>query len=205
MKIALIGNGKKFDCSKELATYDLIVAIDGGANHCKDMNITPNYIIGDQDSIEPATKEKFSDVNLIEESGQSNTDLDKALQFIEQKIDDDYEIDLFCVTSSDRIDHSFAALMSLMLVPQINSIITEYQKIMHTANIIELTEPVGTNISILPFGKTAYLKLTNFKWSGDNITLDSKNSGISNEIAKSPATIKVIEGSVIVYITLDQL
>ena len=39
---------------------DLIVAADGGANVARRLGIRPDVIIGDLDSIEPATKHYFS-------------------------------------------------------------------------------------------------------------------------------------------------
>ena len=51
MIIALIGNGTFFECADILRKKEMIIAVDGGANHCKRMNISPDVIIGDGDSI----------------------------------------------------------------------------------------------------------------------------------------------------------
>ena len=50
--VAIIANGEKFnDLEQILKDADIIIAADGGANLCRAKQITPDYIIGDLDSI----------------------------------------------------------------------------------------------------------------------------------------------------------
>ncbi len=56
MKICILLNGeiKDYDYINNIVTtgsYDYIICSDGGANHAYNMNIVPNYIIGDLDSV----------------------------------------------------------------------------------------------------------------------------------------------------------
>ena len=56
MKICIILNGeiKNYDYINSVVvtgSYDYIICSDGGANHAYSMNIVPDYIIGDLDSV----------------------------------------------------------------------------------------------------------------------------------------------------------
>lgn len=56
MKICIILNGeiKNYDYINSVilkGSYDYIICSDGGANHAYSMNIVPDYIIGDLDSV----------------------------------------------------------------------------------------------------------------------------------------------------------
>ena len=45
--------------SNLVARADLILAVDGGANHCRRLGIVPDALIGDLDSITPTVLEEF--------------------------------------------------------------------------------------------------------------------------------------------------
>ncbi|MDR1774037.1 MAG: thiamine diphosphokinase [Clostridioides sp.] len=81
MKICIILNGEVDDYEKISSIiknnhYDYIICADGGANHAYKMDIIPDYIIGDLDSVEEDVKnyyEKF-DTNKNEVSKNANND-----------------------------------------------------------------------------------------------------------------------------------
>ena len=60
--VGIISNGK-FEDSYEirdlLKTMDILIAADGGANHCFKLDVDPDIIIGDMDSITPKVKRYF--------------------------------------------------------------------------------------------------------------------------------------------------
>jgi len=61
---------------------DLVIAADGGADHCRQLNITPHIIIGDLDSLTPAHTEEYirAEVEIIRYPAQKNaTDLELAI------------------------------------------------------------------------------------------------------------------------------
>ena len=78
--VAIIANGEK--CSnleKILMDADIIIAADGGANLCREQQITPDYIIGDLDSITYENMEFFSDSKFIKITEQENTEDRKSV------------------------------------------------------------------------------------------------------------------------------
>ncbi|MEN8192734.1 MAG: thiamine diphosphokinase [Bacteroidota bacterium] len=108
----IIANGEK--PSKGDLNYlikngvNTIVAADGGANSAYKLGVTPNYIIGDFDSIKPEVKEYFSDKSeLIHISRQNDTDVEKALKYLIKK---KFKTVYLLGGTGDRLDHSICNL-----------------------------------------------------------------------------------------------
>ena len=61
----------------------IIICADGAANRLRnfDSSITPDYIIGDFDSISDDTKTFYGNVTQIRIENQDCTDFEKALEF----------------------------------------------------------------------------------------------------------------------------
>ncbi|MCK4708359.1 MAG: thiamine pyrophosphokinase, partial [Gammaproteobacteria bacterium] len=65
--------------------FDCIIAADGGANKCYDIDIVPDYIIGDFDSISSEALDFFEDKNthIIHAPSQSTLDFQEAIWLAE--------------------------------------------------------------------------------------------------------------------------
>ena len=85
--------------------YSILICADGGANAAKKMNVLPDYIIGDLDSISKDTVKYYTGKSeIIKISRQNDTDIEKCIKYaIKKKLDD---IVLTGVTG-DRLDHTF--------------------------------------------------------------------------------------------------
>lgn len=177
--IALIGNGTYFDCSTLLQQYEVIIALDGGYDHCLKLGITPQYVLGDADSIKqpPANFQTIPD--------QHTTDLQKGVQFAKQHYPD-CTIDAFCVTSHDRLDHTMAALLH----PDIASVYTPHQKITHVTTKLQLPTTADSLVSVV--------NIAGCQWSGEKIMLNADHSGLSNRSTAEKVTITLQSGSVLV-------
>jgi len=84
LTIALIANGEALNkeiLMRYLSGAHTIIAADGGSRLCRQLQITPDYILGDMDSIDDATRRHFASVSFISREDQNHTDLQKALQF----------------------------------------------------------------------------------------------------------------------------
>ena len=73
MKVCIVLNGeiKDYNKTKEIIhkeNYDYIIGADGGCNHLFKMNIIPNYIMGDLDSINRDVIEYYKNKNVIFET-----------------------------------------------------------------------------------------------------------------------------------------
>ena len=67
---------------QRISSSDYIIAVDGSANQLNKLNILPNVVIGDFDSIESFND---SNVELIEANDQSKTDFRKTLDWCIKK------------------------------------------------------------------------------------------------------------------------
>ena len=67
---------------KILKEAETIICCDGAINKLDELNIIPNQIIGDMDSITKKLKDKYRD-QLIEIQSQNENDLRKAINWLE--------------------------------------------------------------------------------------------------------------------------
>nr|WP_295762370.1 thiamine diphosphokinase [uncultured Intestinibacter sp.] len=70
MKVCIVLNGSINDYNKtkniiKNQNYDYIIGADGGCNHLYKMDILPNYVIGDLDSINDKLIKYYEDKNII--------------------------------------------------------------------------------------------------------------------------------------------
>jgi thiamine pyrophosphokinase len=88
--------------------YSILICADGGANSARKLNVFPNYIIGDLDSITNYTLKYYTEkTQIIKIKRQNDTDVEKCIKFaIKKKLND---IILTGVTG-DRLDHTFCNL-----------------------------------------------------------------------------------------------
>ena len=93
----LIGNG-----------YSTLYCADGGANAARRMNLIPNYIIGDLDSIQTATLRFYKDqTQVIKIKRQNDTDVEKCLK---NAIKKGFDEAILTGVTGDRLDHTFCNL-----------------------------------------------------------------------------------------------
>ncbi|MDR3624669.1 MAG: thiamine diphosphokinase [Chlamydiales bacterium] len=111
-EVLIIANGPYNDSIvHSLAPNKTIIALDGAANNL--LNITPHYILGDFDSINPSIKNKYEKLNVlfILAEDQNYTDLEKAILF--SKKNGATHISICCADGGTRSDHSLATLAFL--------------------------------------------------------------------------------------------
>ncbi|WP_296645198.1 thiamine diphosphokinase [Romboutsia sp. 13368] len=209
MKICIILNGeiKDYKYIKSIIcknNYDYIICSDGGANHTYKMNIVPDYIIGDLDSIEE---------NIIKYYKSKNVKFDK---FPTKKDETDTELSIWLANKLNakkvdligalggRIDHTIANINLLYYIRNKNiipKIISEKEEV-----YIAIDEEIiidgnkGDTISIIPIkGDAKGITLKNLEYPLENGIMDfSRPLGISNIMTKSSCNIKVNEGSIII-------
>ncbi len=83
MKALIIANGalpSRRLVRRLASAADIVICADGGANKTRPMRITPDFIIGDMDSITPSTKKYFHRIPSMFVEDQDSTDLEKAIQ-----------------------------------------------------------------------------------------------------------------------------
>ncbi|MDR3610722.1 MAG: thiamine diphosphokinase [Ignavibacteriaceae bacterium] len=118
--------------------YSILICADGGANSARKLNVLPNYIIGDLDSINnDALKYYTGRSEIIKIKRQNDTDVEKCIKFaIKKKLD---YIVLTGVTG-DRLDHTFCNL----------GIVIKFSKLVNIRIIAEssLLAPYTGNVNL---------------------------------------------------------
>ena len=151
--------------------YNTLICADGGANSVAKLGLIPDYIIGDMDSILPATFKKFQDkCEIIQIKRQNDTDVEKCLKFaIKKKCD---EVILLGATG-DRLDHSFCNLgIVLKFFKQIKVKIVHGKSILEAITGNKLLETIpGETISLYGFDKKTKITSVGLKYPLKNSSL----------------------------------
>ena len=100
--------------------YSILICADGGANAARKINMLPNFIIGDLDSITAETLNHFTGkAEIIKIKRQNDTDVEKCIKFaIMKKLN---HIVLTGVTG-DRLDHTLCNLGIVLKFSQLVNI-----------------------------------------------------------------------------------
>mmetsp|Transcript_11578 Transcript_11578/g.22780 ORF Transcript_11578/g.22780 Transcript_11578/m.22780 type:complete len:420 (-) Transcript_11578:709-1968(-) len=192
----------------------LRVCVDGAANSLHEQygspqklsaaHFTPNLIIGDQDSIDPRTRDLFEarGTRVMHVPDQDSHDLEKALRAIAELQEETMPGKRFIVivlgATGGRVDHQFANFSMLFkfydkfhdlffLSDQTLSIL-----LMPGEHIIERPEEIiGPTCGLAPLAGPACVSTTGLKWNLSNqvLALGGLVSS-SNEMLGSIATVK---------------
>ena len=196
---------KKIILEYGLNSKDIIIAADGGASNCLKINLVPNIIIGDMDSLKEEDKSKLnlksSSIKYIyanPEKDESDTQLavEYAINLGVKKI-------IIIGATGDRIDHSFANLILLsspFLKDVAAKILTDNNEIFVVKNSCTIKGKVGKLISIFSLSPyTFFIKTRGLKYNLKNEKLlFSPIRGLSNVFTKDTADIEIKEGALLI-------
>ncbi|MCF8069639.1 MAG: thiamine diphosphokinase [Desulfobacterales bacterium] len=187
-----------------IRTDDFVIAADGGARHCLTMDITPDVIIGDFDSL---TEKELNRLNIPEENlirypaAKDKTDLQLAIELAVDRGAN--EIILFGALGG-RWDMSLANILLMASLEKKNTAISiidgkEEIRILKGRNQITLSGKTGNILSLIPIGGDATgVTLSGLIYSLEDGTLKFGDSrGISNKFAEDKVTIQLKQGLLI--------
>ena len=176
----LFGNGKipyNQTVKKLLNGAKKIICIDGGADKLLKIGFEPTLIIGDLDSLDNDPKNYNCEVMKI--SNQSNTDLEKGLDWCQQN--NIQTVALIGFTGL-RDDHYLASLWSMLhYSDRINcTIISAQYKILCLKGLSKLHVSEGQTISIITSSPNTLIKTKGLKYNLSEEKLLSPGNGMSN-------------------------
>ncbi|MGL4914213.1 MAG: thiamine diphosphokinase [Romboutsia sp.] len=208
MKVCIILNGeiKNYKSIKNIIknNYDYIICADGGCNHAYNMEIIPDYIIGDLDSANENVIEYFKNYNVVFEefpAKKNETDTELCI-YLANKLGA-INID-FIGALGGRVDHMIANICLLHGVKNMGitpRIISENEEI-----YIAIDEEIsidgfeGDTLSIIPVGGNA----NGVTLRGLEYPLKSYDMkyglplGISNVMLENRCYVEVISGSLLI-------
>jgi len=186
---------------------DLIIAADGGFNHCRKWNVIPHIVVGDMDSINPSdiTSHGHGKIEIQRfPARKDETDLQLALQ---AAIDRNASDIVILGALGARWDMTFSNVL-ILLAPflcrvHVRILESQYEFLcLHGYQKIDLEEKPGHTVSLIPLaGPVTGIRLSGFVFPLDNETLSMGTTrGISNLFKDDKAEIEIEGGHLLVVI-----
>ncbi len=213
MKTLIITGGKhNIDFTKEYLkkySFDLIIAVDSGLEIVDKLNIKPDIIVGDFDSVDKNILRKYEkeEIKIITLNPIKDlTDTNEAINIAIEKKSNDIVI-LGGIGS--RIDHTISNIHILKeaLDKNIRCIIINENNNIELINkkIILKKNENFKYVSLIPLTSVVTgVSLKGFKYELNNSTMEiGKSIGVSNEQIKDLATIEIKDGILILIQSKD--
>lgn len=191
--------------------YDLIIAVDGGMKAVKELQIRPDYCVGDFDSVDPVVYRWFSTLeDVIWERHKPEKDETDTELGINLAIQNGAScIHLFGATGT-RLDHTLASIGLLQIPMEAGVscwIVDGHNRItMINKNMtFEKKDAFGKYLSLIPYSEQVKgVTVTGVKYPLHDYTFVQGNSlGVSNEILEERACVQFSEGKLIVIQSED--
>lgn len=188
---------------------DFLVAADRGAESLLNVDIIPDVLIGDMDSISETTKKQLLESpceDIVFPQDKDATDAELAIDHV--IANGATKITLLGVAGGPRIDHQLASMLLLLS--------TKYKSVTlcaatSTSQIYGITDNTivgncnnGDTLSILPLVSEALgVSTTGLLWPLKNTTLHLGSSrSVSNQCTGLSFTVSVEKGSLLIIQTL---
>lgn len=176
-----------------------IIAADRGFDYLKSLNIRPNFLIGDFDSLD-SNLEKIRDVEIIKYPiEKSMTDLDIA---IEKSILLSSNEVLILGGSGTRLDHTIINIFLLKKLFDkgiIGKIIDDNNEIILGKGIFDINKSSHKYLSVIPLYGNTKLSISGVKFPLENKIVNPFDSlTISNEIIEDSSKVEVSDYSIII-------
>lgn len=211
IKILIIGGGKFVE--RELAlelieNADIVIAADGAGEYLYKLNILPDILIGDFDTLDENILDYFrkENINIYEFSPvKDKSDLELAIDLAIKY--DAEEINIIGALGS-RMDHSLSNVMLLFYILEkgINvKIIDDKNEIIPIRDEVTIKKGKYEYVSLLPIlGDLEGVELIGFEYEVSNLKLKPTSThGISNKFRKDKAKIKIKSGKGLVILSND--
>ncbi|MFN8594576.1 MAG: thiamine diphosphokinase [Anaerolineae bacterium] len=206
MHALIFANGNPPDRStvaRWLSHADLIIAADGGSRHALALEVKPDVVIGDLDSLDALTRERLERTNtrfITYPTRKDYTDLELALQYA---VDCSASEITICGALGGRWDQSLANLM-LLTLPLLDGttarIVDDGLTISVVRDRIEIAGRAGDTLSLIALkGDARGVTITGCEYPLTDAVLPFGASlGISNVFVDSVVTVSVTDGLVLV-------
>ncbi|MCX6148895.1 MAG: thiamine diphosphokinase [Ignavibacteriales bacterium] len=209
-KCIILANGKSPD--KKIIRflkkkgYKTLICADGGANSARRLNLIPDYIIGDLDSISENNLQFYTGKSeIIKINRQNDTDLEKCLKFaIRKKFNECFLLG----TVGDRLDHSFANLSIVLKYSdkiKIN-LISERSLLTTEKGTVEFASFPGETISLYAFNEKTVITSKGLKYKLDNDQLVfGKKESTSNVATAEKIHLNITGGKIFLIRDIESM
>jgi thiamine pyrophosphokinase len=188
-KCIILANGKSPQKAVfqflEKHNFSTLICADGGANHARKLELIPDYIIGDLDSVKASTLNLFkSKSKIIKLKRQNDTDVEKCIRFA---IKNKFEEGVLLGVTGDRLDHTLCNLEILIkFFKKIKlKLIAEESLLIPYTGTVELKTSPGEIISLYGFDKKTKVTSRGLKYPLKKDALPFGERESTSNIAKS--------------------
>ncbi len=206
-KCIIIGAGDLTIGNINMTEEDYIIAVDGGLSYCGVLEVEPDMIIGDFDSITEQEKEavlalKQQIPERIMELPVEKDDTD-MLVAIKHGLELGYDIFHIYAGTGGRLDHTIANIQCLLYLKNHGAtgyLIEGSGMILVVKNeAVSFKEGMEGYLSIFPLGQNAKgVTLKGLKYPLQDATLNNDYPlGISNEFTGEMSTVSVEDGELV--------
>ncbi len=206
MKVVIVANGeiKNINFLKYvIKSSDYIICADGAAKYLMDLNVCPDLLVGDLDSIDKKTLgwAKRNSISIQRFPIKKDmTDTELAVEFA-LKQNPDKIIIMGAIGS--RLDHSLSNIMLLYKIHKLGidaAVMDEINYITIVSDALKMKCRMGEIVSIIPIGgdaKGVTLKGLEYSLTDHDIKMGS-SLGISNKSVSKEIIISVKDGILLV-------
>lgn len=185
---------------------DTLVCVDGGLRHADQMNLTPDLLLGDMDSIDENRLATLQEtINVLQYPAEKNeTDLELALCWVSER---DYKHILIAGISGGRLDHTLANIHLLAQRPWPGELCLwhegQFAWLLTDGKRIDLSEYSGYTLSLLPLSmQVSGVTTIGMQYPLKDATLEfGSTRGISNVVQKQVAEVSILEGILLAIAT----
>lgn len=182
-----------------IATCDLVIAADGGADHLRAMEIVPNLIVGDMDSL----REEFwiSEVTIEKAIFPKDKDKTDAELAVELAFERGCNFVFLIGASGGRLDHCMGNISLLSKFPGRLAMVTSDATLVAVdrSEKCRLHGEPGARVSLIPFPLAEQVTTTGLQYALAKQDLLPGTMGISNTLVLSEGCVRVGEGILLVY------
>jgi thiamine pyrophosphokinase len=184
----------------------LLLCADGGANHAVACGLTPDYVVGDLDSLEPEVKQHLAPDRLVRiDADNTGTDMQKVLN---HALELNVKTAVLTAVTGGRADHTLWNLGLLKTYADRLDlrIVDDYHEIRLISASIRFSARVGLKLSLAPLRATVEgITTTGLKFplSSDSLSPGVRD-GISNEVIATPVEIWVGKGDLLLCIQREE-
>ena len=210
----LIGAGDLTISEIPVQDGDMVIAVDGGYEYCKLLEITPDYILGDFDSISEKEAESVAaiaketeDKVIILPVEKDDTD---TLAAIKLGLSEGYQSFRIYGGMGGRVEHTLANMQCLLYLKEHNAVgyLMDGTGMILVAKEEEISfqESLEGYMSLFSMGDKAVVSIENMKYNLEEQEItNSFPIGISNEfVYGSKGKITVHKGAIVIIVSWVQ-
>lgn len=214
MKLLLITGGTlDLDMAKdyiESQSYDYILTADGGASYAKQLDLTPNLLLGDFDTLDPTILDFYRKQGVPIVTYPPEKDYTDTHLALEKALEQNPDSITILGGMGTRFDHTLANI-GLLTIPLKRGVKAEIVDRHNRIRIIDREwtirkeQQFGKYISLIPYTEqVSGIELEGFYYPLHDAKLTiGISQGISNELVKEQGKISIKEGLLLVIESHD--